>query len=226
MACSSSASPSTASSSAGHCAKPLLLLWSAVFLLMIILPLGRMGVLPNVPLLNELSIYLPAISFFMFGILSAMQLEQVRIDLLGSQQQAIGNLQRYQALFNNAAEGIVRCTRESAILEANPSFMRLLGRTTRQASLVGLPIQSLLKAADWNHLLLQLSDSHRPSAANVRSTITTAMPSGCTCRCTCWPTRTASKPSSSTSASGMPIRSTCKPWPATTHSPACSTAAS
>ena len=65
-------------------AKPLLLLWSAVFLLMIILPLSRMGVLPNVPLLNELSIYLPAISFFMFGILSAMQLEQVRIDLLGS----------------------------------------------------------------------------------------------------------------------------------------------
>ncbi len=141
-------------------AKPLLLLWSAVFLLMIILPLSRMGVLPNVPLLNELSIYLPAISFFMFGILSAMQLEQVRIDLLGSQQQAIGNLQRYQALFNNAAEGIVRCTREGAILEANPSFMRLLGRTTRQASLVGLPVQSLLKAADWNHLLLQLSDSH------------------------------------------------------------------
>ena len=65
----------------------------------------------------------------------SMQLEQVRIDLLGSQQQAIGNLQRYQALFNNAAEGIVRCTREGAILEANPSFMRLLGRTTRQASL-------------------------------------------------------------------------------------------
>lgn len=141
-------------------AKPLLLLWSAVFLLMIILPLSRMGVLPNVPLLNELSIYLPAISFFMFGILSAMQLEQVRLDLLSSQQQAIGNLQRYQALFNNAAEGIVRCTREGTILEANPSFMRLLGRTTYKVSLLGLPIQSLLKAADWNHLLLQLSASH------------------------------------------------------------------
>lgn len=140
-------------------AKPLLLLWSAVFVLMIILPLSRMGVLPNLTALNELSIYLPAFSFFMFGILSALQLEQVRRDLLGSQQQAIGNLQRYQALFNNAAEGIVRCSRDGNIREANPSFIRLLGRTTEQASLVGLPIQSLLKAADWNHLLLQLSDS-------------------------------------------------------------------
>ena len=140
-------------------AKPLLLLWSAVFLLMIILPLSRMGLLPNLPTLNALSLYLPALSFLMFGILSAMQLEQVHSDLLASQQQAIGNLQRYQALFNNAAEGIVRCTRQGEIIEANPSFMRLLGRTTQQSSLIGQTIQSLLKTSDWNHLLRQLSDN-------------------------------------------------------------------
>ncbi len=145
-------------------AKPLLLLWSAVFLLLIVLPLSRMGLVPNVPIYNELSLYLPALSFFMFGILSAMQLEQVRVDLLSSQRQAIDNLQRYQALFNHAAEGIVRCTREGVILEANPSLMQMLGASTKQTCLLGVPIQSLLKASDWNHLLLQLSAS-QPTAS-------------------------------------------------------------
>ncbi len=141
-------------------AKSLLLLWSAVFILLIILPLSRLGVLPNVPILNDLSLYLPILSFFMFGLLSAMQLEQVRVDLLGSQRQAIDNLRRYQALFDHAGEGIVRCTREGMILEANPCMMQLLAPATQQTCLVGMPIQSLLKVTDWNHLLRQLSDDH------------------------------------------------------------------
>ncbi len=139
-------------------AKPLLLLWSAVFLVMLTLPLSRMGWLPNLPLFSQLGFYLPAISFFLFGILSAKQLEQVRVDLLASRQQAIDNLERYQALFNNASEGIVRCQRDGTIVEANPGFLRLLGQSAEQTpNLLGQPIQSLLKTADWTHLLEQLT---------------------------------------------------------------------
>lgn len=139
-------------------AKPLLMLWSAAFLVMITLPLSRMGWLPNLPLLSQITFYLPAISFFLFGILSAKQLEQVRVDLLASQQLAIGNLKRYQALFNNAAEGIVRCQRDGTIVEANPGFLRLLGQSAQQTpSVLGQPIQNLLKTADWTHLLEQLT---------------------------------------------------------------------
>ncbi|OHC28182.1 MAG: diguanylate cyclase [Pseudomonadales bacterium RIFCSPLOWO2_12_59_9] len=139
-------------------AKPLLMLWSAAFLVMITLPLSRMGLLPSLPVLSQVSFYLPAISFFLFGILSAKQLEQVRVDLFASQQQAIDNLERYQALFNNAAEGIVRCQRDGTILEANPGFLRLLGQLPQQTqNLRGQAIQSLLKTSDWTHLLEQLS---------------------------------------------------------------------
>jgi diguanylate cyclase (GGDEF)-like protein/PAS domain S-box-containing protein len=145
-------------------AKSLGLFWSATLLLMILLPLSRAGVLPDLPLLNQVSLYLPAISFFMFGIFSGMQLEMIRADLFTSQQQAIGNLERYQALFNNAAEGIVRCNRAGIILEVNPGFLRLLGHSATQTSSVqGQAIQSLLKATDWTHLLVQLNDQ-QPTA--------------------------------------------------------------
>ncbi|MBX9913343.1 MAG: EAL domain-containing protein [Pseudomonadaceae bacterium] len=139
-------------------AKSLSVFWSATLLLMILLPLSRAGVLPDLPWLSQVSLYLPAVSFFMFGIFSGMQLDMIRADLLASQQQAIGHLERYQALFNNAAEGIVRCNRSGLIVEANPSFMRLLGLPPEQTEqLLGRPIQSLVKASDWAHLFLQLS---------------------------------------------------------------------
>lgn len=145
-------------------AKSLGIFWSATLLLMILLPLSRAGVLPALPLLNQVSLYLPAISFFMFGIFSGMQLEMIRADLFASQQQAIGNLERYQALFNNAAEGIVRCNRAGIIQEVNPGFLRLLGYSATQASSVlGQAIQGLLQAADWTHLLVQLNDQ-QPTA--------------------------------------------------------------
>ena len=139
-------------------AKSLSVFWSATLLLMILLPLSRAGVLPDLPWLSHMSLYLPAISFFMFGIFSGMQLEMIRADLFTSQQQAIGHLERYQALFNNAAEGIVRCNRAGIIVEANPGFLRLLGLPPEQAAqLLGQPIQSLVKTSDWAHLFMQLS---------------------------------------------------------------------
>lgn len=145
-------------------AKSLGLFWSAALLLMILLPFSRAGLLPALPLLNQLSLYLPAISFFMFGIFSGMQLEMIRADLFASQRLAIGNLERYQALFNNAAEGIVRCNRAGIIQEVNPGFLGLLGYPASQASnVLGKAIQSLLKAADWNHLLVQLNEQ-QPTA--------------------------------------------------------------
>jgi diguanylate cyclase (GGDEF)-like protein/PAS domain S-box-containing protein len=146
-------------------AKSLSVFWSATLLLMIVLPLSRAGVLPDLPWLDQISLYLPAISFFMFGIFSGMQLEMIRADLFASQQQAIGNLERYQALFNNAAEGIVRCNHAGIIVEANPSFLRLLGLPPEQVTqLLGLPIQRLVKTSDWAHLFMQLSPT-RPTVS-------------------------------------------------------------
>ncbi|HBX56874.1 EAL domain-containing protein [Pseudomonas sp. UBA2684] len=130
-----------------------LLCWSAALLLMLLVPLSRAGVIPLPPGFNYLHAYLPAISMLLFGVLLDKQLDRVRRALLTSQAQAIGNLEQYQALFRSASEGIFRCTRSGVLLEANPSFMALLGDSS---ALHHRTIEDLLGAEQWAALVAPL----------------------------------------------------------------------
>lgn len=123
-----------------------LLCWSAALLLMMLVPLSRSGLVPLPPGLNYMHAYLPVISMLLFGGMLDKQLEQIRRALLQSKAQALGNLEQYQALFSSSGEGIFRCTRSGALIEANPSFSALLG--LGQSS-EGLSMQQLLGAEQW-----------------------------------------------------------------------------
>ncbi|WP_395506064.1 EAL domain-containing protein [Ectopseudomonas hydrolytica] len=133
-----------------------LLCWSAALVLMLLVPLSRVGLIPLPPGFYALYAYLPALSMLLFGALLDKQLERVRRVLLSSQAQAIDNLEQYQALFRHSGEGIFRCDRDGRLLEANPSLARLLGGDTLATQLVGLPLQRLLGEAQWRELLQEL----------------------------------------------------------------------
>ena len=132
-------------------ARGYLLCWSAVLLLMLLLPLSRNGLLPMPPGLHNLHASLPVLSMLMFGALLDKQLEQVRRALLTTQTQAIDNLEQYQALFRHSGEGIFRCSRDGHLLEANPSLTRMLGGDS--ARLLTQPLQALLGEDTWAELL-------------------------------------------------------------------------
>jgi diguanylate cyclase (GGDEF)-like protein/PAS domain S-box-containing protein len=123
-----------------------LLCWSGVILLMLLVPLSRSGLIPLLPGSNYLHAFLPVISVLLFGGLLDKQLEQVRRALLQSKAQARGNLQQYQTLFSRSGEGIFRCARSGELIEANPSFTKLLGL---EQTVAGLSMQQLLGAEQW-----------------------------------------------------------------------------
>lgn len=133
-----------------------LLCWSAALLLMLLMPLSRIGLVPLPPNFHDLYAYLPAISMLLFGALLDKQLERVRRVLLNSQAQAIDSLEQYQALFRNSGEGIFRCRRDGTLLEANPSLARLLGDGVGAGALLGQPLQRLFGDETWTELLAQL----------------------------------------------------------------------
>ncbi|QFT24500.1 Phytochrome-like protein cph2 [Pseudomonas sp. THAF187a] len=133
-----------------------LLCWSAALMLMLLVPLGRAGLVPLPAGFYAMYAYLPALSMLLFGALLDKQLERVRRVLLSSQAQAIDNLEQYQALFRHSGEGIFRCRRDGRLLEANPSLARLLGREALPANLDALALPSLVGETQWHELLSQL----------------------------------------------------------------------
>ncbi|MET1079788.1 MAG: EAL domain-containing protein [Pseudomonas sp.] len=136
-------------------ARGFLACWGGAIMLMMLVPLSRAGAIATTPTLNYLHAYLPVISVFLFGLLNGKQLERIRQALLASQQQAIGNLEQYQALFRNAGEGILRCTRGGRVLEANPSFLRLWGGESKD--LLETPLQQVFLGVGWTALSARLS---------------------------------------------------------------------
>lgn len=136
--------------------------WSGALALMLLVPLSRAGFIPTTPALNALHAYLPVVTIFLFGLLNGKQLDRIRLALLASQQQAIGNLEQYQALFRNAGEGIFRCSRDGRLLEANPSFLRLLG--AEATDLLQTPIPQLFVGNGWARLSERLGPN-QPAAS-------------------------------------------------------------
>lgn len=145
------------------------LFWSAAILLMLMLSLSRAGLVPRNAWVDVLHAWLPVVCVFLFGILNGRQLEDVRQALLASREQAIVNLEQYRGLFRNAGEGIFRCNRQGLLLETNPSFLRLLGRTDADAELLqAQPIQGLLAPGDWQRLCAQLSETQSIASGEVQ----------------------------------------------------------
>jgi len=130
-----------------------LLCWSSALLLMLLVPLGRSGVIPLPPGFNYMHAYLPVLSMLLFGGILDKQLEHIRRALLQSKAQALGNLEQYQALFSSSGEGIFRCTRSGTLIEANPSFTALLGLSQDSRE---LSMQQLLGAEQWAEHVAQL----------------------------------------------------------------------
>ncbi|WAC46094.1 EAL domain-containing protein [Pseudomonas sp. SL4(2022)] len=130
-----------------------LLCWSSALLLMLLVPLGRSGVIPLPSGFDYMHAYLPVLSMLLFGGILDKQLEQIRRALLESKAQALGNLQQYQALFSSSGEGIFRCTRSGTLIEANPSFLALLGLAQVNAD---MSMQQLLGAEHWAAQVSQL----------------------------------------------------------------------
>ncbi len=145
-----------------------LLCWSAALLLMTLVPVGRMGLIALPPGFQYFSAYLPAISMLLFGALLGKQLEQVREALVSSQAQAIDHLERYQALFRSASEGIFRCSRDGQLLEANPSLARFLKAGEGPQALAGTAIGRLLGFDQWQHLVGQLSPQQSSQSLECR----------------------------------------------------------
>lgn len=135
-----------------------LLCWSAALVLMLLVPLSRVGLIPLPDGYYALYAYLPALSMLLFGALLDKQLERVRRVLLSSQAQAIDNLEQYQALFRHSGEGIFRCRRDGRLLEANPSLARLLGGENLPDDLDNLSLQRLVGETQWRWLLHQLDE--------------------------------------------------------------------
>ncbi|HBZ92605.1 EAL domain-containing protein [Pseudomonas sp. UBA7530] len=135
-----------------------LLCWSAALVLMLLVPLGRAGLIALPAGFYALYAYLPALSMLLFGALLDKQLERVRRVLLSSQAQAIDNLEQYQALFRHSGEGIFRCQRDGRLLEVNPSLARLLGSEAVPDDLGNLSLQRLVGETQWQSLLYQLDE--------------------------------------------------------------------
>jgi diguanylate cyclase (GGDEF)-like protein/PAS domain S-box-containing protein len=135
-----------------------LMAWSAALLLLLWVPLGRIGLLPTLPGINYVHVYLPVITLLLFSAMLDKQLERIRQALLRSQTQAIHNLEQYQALFNSSSEGIFRCTLDGELLEANRSFATLLGLTALPDN---LHIHALMEKAQWAALTANLREQQQ-----------------------------------------------------------------
>src|SRR3989344_5842177 len=127
--------------------------YQALNVLILLVPLGRRGVIPLPPGFNYMHACLPVLSMLLFGAILDKQLEHIRRALLQSKAQALGNLEQYQALFSSSGEGIFRCTRSGALIEANPSFTALLGLAQDSRE---LSMQQLLGTEQWAEYVAQL----------------------------------------------------------------------
>ncbi|WP_339904541.1 EAL domain-containing protein [Pseudomonas guineae] len=137
-----------------------LLCWSSALMLMLLVPLGRSGLIPLPSSINYMHAYLPVLSMLIFAGILDKQLEQIRRALLYSKAQALGNLEQYQALFSSSGEGIFRCTQSGTLIEANPSFSALLALPD---TLADLTMQQLLGQQHWEQLLTALDNEHASS---------------------------------------------------------------
>lgn len=100
---------------------------------------GVMGYYP----LNSLTSHAPQIGFVAQNILLSLafanRIKIVQREALEWNQQAVANLHRYRALFENAMEGIFQMSTGCRFLDANPSMARILGYGSVNELINGVP---------------------------------------------------------------------------------------
>lgn len=93
--------------------------------------------------LNSFTSHAPQIGFVAQNILLSLafanRIKIVQREALEWNQQAVANLHRYRALFENAMEGIFQMSTSCRFLDTNPSMARILGYSTVESLINGVP---------------------------------------------------------------------------------------
>ncbi|XOZ32642.1 response regulator [Halomonadaceae bacterium KBTZ08] len=93
--------------------------------------------------LNSFTSHAPQLGFVAQNILLSLafanRIKIVQREALEWNQQAVANLRRYRALFQNAMEGIFQMSTRCRFLDANPSMARILGYSSVDELIQGVP---------------------------------------------------------------------------------------
>ncbi len=104
-----------------------LLAWLTYFIGILLKAASKMGFIPY-SFISEYSAHIGAISGAI--LLSLALADRINTERRGkekAQQQAIGNLQRFHSLYENALEGIFSFDLKGNLLSANPAFLKVIG---------------------------------------------------------------------------------------------------
>jgi len=101
--------------------------WGAYFAGIIVKSLTKVGVLPST-LATEYGGNIGAmVGVVIIALALAEQINTERRKREAAKQEAINNLKRFEALYENALEGIFSLSDEGQLLEANPSLLKIIG---------------------------------------------------------------------------------------------------
>lgn len=104
--------------------------WSAFFLGTLALAASKFGLVPvNFFTHNAMQIG-SALEVVLFSLALADRINIDKREKLAAKQEAIKNLERFKALYDNAIEGIFQCTMDGQFVSANPSMAHFLGYGT------------------------------------------------------------------------------------------------
>lgn len=101
--------------------------WTVFFLGVLALAASKFGLLPINFFTNNAMQIGSAVEVVLFSLALADRINIDKREKLAAKQEAIKNLERFKALYDNAIEGIFQCTMEGNFLSANPSMAHFLG---------------------------------------------------------------------------------------------------
>ncbi len=101
--------------------------WTVFFTGVLALAASKFGLLPINFFTNNAMQIGSALEVVLFSLALADRINIDKREKLAAKQEAIKNLERFKALYDNAIEGIFQCTMEGHFLSANPSMAHFLG---------------------------------------------------------------------------------------------------
>jgi len=103
------------------------LAWSAYFAGIVLKSSSKMGFLPYSMFTEYAGNIGAVVGIIIISLALADRINSERRAKVDAQNQAIGNLKRFQTLYENALEGIFNFDLEGKLLSANPAFLKLIG---------------------------------------------------------------------------------------------------
>jgi len=101
--------------------------WSAYFTGLILKSSSKMGFLPYSMFTEYAGNIGAVVGIIIISLALADRINSERRAKVDAQNQAIGNLKRFQMLYENALEGIFNFDLKGKLLSANPAFLKLIG---------------------------------------------------------------------------------------------------